>query len=473
MEIVVLFASLILLIYIGLYLKKLWLGALLALVGYAISNSLIQGGVAFLQYPALDGLIITLELALLLFGAYMFYRLLAANNHFDALKEATEAISSKLIVLMMLCFFMISFMEGIAGFGIPAMLIAPMLLTIGFRPLTSIVLPLAANTVGVTFGALGTPLKIGLDITTYNDVVQYTAIINLLPAITMPFMLAWLYTQTEKVKIAWLPNFKLLLGAGVIYTTLFYFMSLYSIEYVSVVAGVGGLILYAAIFIPQNQRIAIHIWIKTFWPYFIFIAMLIMARYGFSLKQWQFHEHIKPLPYYQPGLVFVLAGLFYWMSLGASKANMLLSQIKQTGTAIAKPIITILFLVLYAQIIRVDLSQMAQLHLQNLSDVQKVCMSPVLGIAGSFFSGSATMSNLVFGNTIYTIAQQSVHIYIYIALLHTGSAIGNAISLQNILMVKSVVQDHTLTYMQILKYNFIVVLLYLLVAIVAGVALIA
>ena len=84
-------------------------------------------------------------------------------------------------------------MEGIAGFGIPAMLIAPLLITLDFKPITSIVLPLAANTTAVTFGALGTPFKVGLGIYESEPTVLFTVLLNSLPALSLPFILAFLY----------------------------------------------------------------------------------------------------------------------------------------------------------------------------------------------------------------------------------------------------------------------------------------
>lgn len=143
------------------FFKKLWLGTLGAVLFIVISKVIQLTSIDFIYLPFFSGIVISIELGLLLFGAYLFYNTLHANSHFSDFIKITSSFPSKLFVIIILCVFMGSFMEGIAGFGIPAMLIAPLLMTLGFKPLTSIVLPLAANTIAVTFGALGTPLKIG------------------------------------------------------------------------------------------------------------------------------------------------------------------------------------------------------------------------------------------------------------------------------------------------------------------------
>jgi lactate permease len=54
-----------------------------------------------------------------------------------------------------------AFIEGAAGFGTPAALAAPLLLSLGFPPLAAAVLCLVFNSFPVTFGAVGTPILVG------------------------------------------------------------------------------------------------------------------------------------------------------------------------------------------------------------------------------------------------------------------------------------------------------------------------
>ena len=49
------------------------------------------------------------------------------------------------------------FIEGAAGFGTPAALAAPLLISVGFPPLAAAVVALIYNSVPVCYGAVGTP----------------------------------------------------------------------------------------------------------------------------------------------------------------------------------------------------------------------------------------------------------------------------------------------------------------------------
>jgi len=55
-----------------------------------------------------------------------------------------------------------AFIEGAAGFGTPAALAAPLLLSLGYPPLAAAVICLVFNSFCVSFGAVGTPILIGL-----------------------------------------------------------------------------------------------------------------------------------------------------------------------------------------------------------------------------------------------------------------------------------------------------------------------
>ena len=343
-----------------------------------------------------------------------------------------------------------------------------MLLTLGYKPLTCIILPLAANTTAVTFGALGTPLKIGLEIFEPDTVVKYTLLLNFIPAVLLPFLLAFLYEKTEQIKLNWFENWKILLGAGIIYAGIYIITGMFTIEYVSVISGVSGLLIFVFLFIPKNENPSIKAWLKTFYPYFFFILLLLIARYFLSDAYWNINQHIRTVSLYQPGAVFVFTGFLYYIFIVKRHQHTLsyIRQSKNTFHIILKPVFTILILVCYAQIIRTDLALIAQAHLHDYSDTVKSVINPLLGITGSFLSGSATMSNLALGNAIQTNAISLDNLPLLTALLHTGSAIGNAVSLQNILMVKSVVNAPEINYSKVLKLNAIVVGAYLLIVVI-------
>jgi lactate permease len=55
-----------------------------------------------------------------------------------------------------------SFIEAAAGFGTPAAIVGPLLVGLGFPPMAAVVVALTGNLMAITFGAVGTPLIIGM-----------------------------------------------------------------------------------------------------------------------------------------------------------------------------------------------------------------------------------------------------------------------------------------------------------------------
>jgi lactate permease len=438
--------------------KKLWLGAMAAVIIFLIFNISMHASFDSLTIPLHSGFLLSFELTLLLFGAFLFYNILSSNNHFNDFTKVTSAFSSKLSIVLILCLFMGSFMEGIAGFGIPAMLIAPLMLVVGFKPLTSIVLPLAANTIAVTFGALGTPLKIGLGINTSDETVLLTLLLNSLPALTLPFVLAFLYGKIEQIKIDWPKEWKLLLGAGLCFLIPYVFTGYFSIEYPSVVAGVFGLISFVFFFIPKKENPSFTFWRNTFYPYLLFVFLLVIAKYYLDGYFWKINEHLKPISFYQPGVVFILTGILYLFLIKKRQLVLaLFNQSKITLFKIAKPIFTIVFLVCFTQLIQQEVSVIAHRYYSDLSKTVQIFITPIMGVSGSFITGSATMSNLLLSNGVRT---STTNLPLLLALLNTGSAIGNAIALQNIVMVKSMI-NYPIRIEKILQYNLVVIGFYL------------
>jgi lactate permease len=77
----------------------------------------------------------------------------------ETLRRALARLSDdpRLVALLVAWFFAL-FSEGAAGFGTPVALAAPILVGLGFDPARAVALALVGHAVGVSFGALGTPL---------------------------------------------------------------------------------------------------------------------------------------------------------------------------------------------------------------------------------------------------------------------------------------------------------------------------
>lgn len=75
------------------------------------------------------------------------------------LRAALERLSpDPRVAALLVAWFFSLFIEGAAGFGTPVALAAPFLVTAGFRPVAAITAALIGHAAGVSFGALGTPV---------------------------------------------------------------------------------------------------------------------------------------------------------------------------------------------------------------------------------------------------------------------------------------------------------------------------
>lgn len=63
--------------------KKLWLGALAAVIIYLILKISMHSSFESIAVPLSSGFLISFELTLFQFGALLFYNIVPSNNHFN------------------------------------------------------------------------------------------------------------------------------------------------------------------------------------------------------------------------------------------------------------------------------------------------------------------------------------------------------------------------------------------------------
>src|SRR5690606_8397561 len=88
-----------------------------------------------------------------------------------------------------------SFMQGIAGFGAPIAIVAPILVALKVRPLYAVVIPLIGHAWAKFFGTLGVGWLATLQVTDVEDPVLtafLTALLLLIPIFTAGLAIAWM-----------------------------------------------------------------------------------------------------------------------------------------------------------------------------------------------------------------------------------------------------------------------------------------
>lgn len=111
---------------------------------------------------SLQGVVSAVGVLIIVFGALLILHTLQYSGGMETIQYGMQGVSKDMRVQAIIVGYMFgAFIEGAAGFGTPAALAAPLLLSLGFPPLAAAVLCLVFNSFPVTFGAVGTPIIVG------------------------------------------------------------------------------------------------------------------------------------------------------------------------------------------------------------------------------------------------------------------------------------------------------------------------
>ena len=164
---------------------------------------------------SIEGLFITFDLLFIIFGAILLLHTLERSGGVAAIKRSFHAVSDdRRVQIVIVAWLFGSFIEGAAGFGTPAAVAAPLLVALGFPAATSVMLGMMIQSMAVTFGAVGTPVLVGVqnglggmdftaDLTaaglTMNDFLRLvTAKVVILHAIAGFLIPTWMVIMTTR-----------------------------------------------------------------------------------------------------------------------------------------------------------------------------------------------------------------------------------------------------------------------------------
>ncbi|MEM7368862.1 MAG: L-lactate permease [Bacteroidota bacterium] len=133
---------------------------------------LVAVGIAFFVWnmptaeiaaASIQGLFITFDILIIIFGAILLLNMLKHSGAVGVIRQGFSSVSpDRRVQVVIIAWLFGSFLEGAAGFGTPAAIVAPLLVALGFPALTSVMLGLMVQSTAVTFGAVGTPILVGV-----------------------------------------------------------------------------------------------------------------------------------------------------------------------------------------------------------------------------------------------------------------------------------------------------------------------
>lgn len=112
----------------------------------------------------IDGMVTGLSLLYIVFGAIFLFYTLRETGLIAAIEHGFVSISpDRRVQAIIIAWLFGSIIEGASGFGTPAAVAAPLLLAIGFPAMAAVMVALIIQSTPVSFGAVGTPILVGVN----------------------------------------------------------------------------------------------------------------------------------------------------------------------------------------------------------------------------------------------------------------------------------------------------------------------
>ncbi|MCJ7715553.1 MAG: L-lactate permease, partial [Anaerolineales bacterium] len=109
-----------------------------------------------LSYAHAKAVFLILDVLLIIWTAFLLFRVVDEAGGIHTLSRSLPFLTAdKGMQALIIGWIFASFLQGVGGFGVPVAVIAPILIGLGFSPLTAVVIPSLGHSWAVTFGSLG------------------------------------------------------------------------------------------------------------------------------------------------------------------------------------------------------------------------------------------------------------------------------------------------------------------------------
>ncbi len=405
----------------------------------------------------------------IVFAALCVYYLQEMSGAIVTIRDRLASLSSDpRIVAILVAWFFALFMEGAAGFGTPVALAAPLLVGLGFRPVEAVSIALLGHAIGVSFGAVGTPVIPQAAATGLSElsIARSTSLLHTLAGWFMLFVVVYLAGRIASgrgagavwgwavlaafaflvpyVLIAWFvgPELPTLLGAVVGAAVLV--VVLRRVHTPQVAGGLPGGATSAAGPPPADEASATPPGlVRAAAPYLVLIALVLLTRLVGPIEDasravvidWTISDRFAGSfePFYHPGTLLVLSFLVAG-PLQRQPPAVFRGAVWSAARRIA-PVSIALFATLGVARLMVHsgmIEELAVAAADNLGVLWPVA-APFVGILGTFATGSATSSNVLFTEFQASTANQlDLRLENMIGAQGFGAAAGNVIAPHNI-----------------------------------------
>ncbi len=138
--------------------------------------------------------------------ALLLYHVIKRAGGFVALEDGIQTFSdNELFLILAFGWVFASFLQGIAGFGTPIAVVAPLLLILGVRPVYAVAIPLIGHAWANMFGTLAVAWLATIRVVTLELLLEtavQAAVLLWVPTLAAGIAIAWLYGRWSAVSYA-------------------------------------------------------------------------------------------------------------------------------------------------------------------------------------------------------------------------------------------------------------------------------
>lgn len=440
--------------------KLIWTSLISLLITLFLVVFVWQMQPNFIGASFLKGTFVATDILLIIFGALFFLETLKRTKIIDNLCLYLEKISPDYrLQIILLAWFLENFLEGTAGFGTPATVVTPLLIGIGLSPISAVSVAMLGNSTAGAFGAAGTPIRVGFAGLNLTNVPLYASLFNLVGLI-VPIFILWFSTFGQKDrKTHFFEALPFAIFSGIAFIVPSVFLTFLGQEFPSIIGSVIGLLIVLIaikfkIFIPRQTRTLRQESLKTekisplkvFFPYLLFIFLLIVGKFCFSHLNFTLNFGLKhTFTLFNPGLIFILATIPTIILYEKSRKNNF-KTIKESFIKAIEPFLVIATISIMVQLMIYSNQNISgnysilQIIANNFKTPFLPFIAPIVGAFGSFLTGSVTISNIMFGGIFQNISlAMGFNTAMILSLQLVGGAAGNMVALADILPALTVV----------------------------------
>lgn len=431
------------------------------------------------------GLWQALFILLVVWGALLLYQVSDKAGAFQVIRQGLQRhTKNDLFLILAIGWVFSSFLQGIAGFGAPIAVVAPLLIGLGVKPVQAVIIPLIGHAWANLFGTLGVTWIATsnlVDIENTSLTLILTSLYLWIPNLVAGLMICWLFAKWKGIKEGFIAvaAISLIHGGGQFAMT---FVNPSLSTFIPATLAVGVLFLLAKLERYQEaskhqeesnimedpegkeEKVqdtpAVH---KAFMPYYVLTGLSIVALgippvsgfleqvswgpsipgaetgYEFKVEPEEDYSPIEPLTH--PGLYLLIASVFgyiWFRKLGWYEKDVkkdILNGMKKNGIGASLAIAG--FLTMSEIMGSSGQTTVLALGIAEVSSpAVYVGLANFIGIVGAFMTSSNTASNVLFSPLHDSVVKtmDSLSLPYVLSGQSAGGAIGNAIAPANVIL---------------------------------------